>query len=118
MFGIFRPAAASMTCAEAVRLAGDGKLVLIDVRNADEIARSGIARGALHIPLAELAKSADPYNSQSYRKELGSGRPIALYCASGARSGAAAKELRRLGHSNVHNIGRFSDWVAAGGPVA
>jgi rhodanese-related sulfurtransferase len=107
-----------MTCAEAVRLAGAGKLVLIDVRNADEIARSGIARGALHIPLGDLARSADPYNSQSYRKELGSGQPIALYCASGARSGAAAKELRRLGHNDVHNIGRFNDWIAAGGPLA
>jgi rhodanese-related sulfurtransferase len=118
MFGIFKAAAAGMTCAEAVRLAGAGQLVLIDVRNADEIARSGIARGALHIPLSDLSKSADPYDSQSYRREFGSGRPIAIYCASGARSGAAAKELRRLGHAEVHNIGRFSDWVAAGGPLA
>ena len=118
MFGFFRSEAAGMTCADAVRLAATGDVVLIDVRNADEIARSGIARNALHIPLGELSTCADPNNSRSYRKELASGHPIAIYCASGARSGAAAKELRRLGHPDVHNIGRFSDWVSAGGPLA
>jgi len=44
-------------------------------------------------------------------------KPVALYCASGARSAMAAKTLRRFGHGDVHNIGGLAHWQRAGGQI-
>jgi len=86
------------------------------VRNADEVARSGKARGAINIPLMLLSMQADP-RSPECRKELSAGAPIAVYCASGGRSGSAVALLKRMGHAEAHNIGGLGDWVAAGGKL-
>lgn len=117
MFGFFRPATANrLTLAEAVARATAGELIVIDVREPAEIRASGKAAGALALPMAALAMKCDPRSPECVAV-LKSGKPIALYCASGGRSGMAAQALRKMGHAEVFNIGGFGDWVAAGGPV-
>jgi rhodanese-related sulfurtransferase len=114
MFGFRRHS--GLTAADAVRLAAEGGVVLLDVRNADEIAQHGKAKGALTIPMAELDQRADPAAAR-FEPRLGEGKPIAIYCASGIRSGKAAAALKRFGLAEAHNIGGLSDWVKAGGVV-
>ena len=43
--------------------------------------------------------------------------PVYLYCASGARSGRAAKTMEAMGFTRVVNAGGFGDLVAAGAPT-
>ncbi len=117
MFGFLRPSnSGRLGVADAIARADAGELVLIDVREPGEIRASGKAAGALTIPMATLAMKADPRSPECVA-ELKSGKPIAIYCASGGRSGMATQALQKMGHAEVHNIGGFGDWVAAGGPV-
>jgi rhodanese-related sulfurtransferase len=72
-----------MTPDEAYRQLAAGELLLIDVRNPDEWARTGVAEGALPIAMQDpefltkldAALSAAP-----------SAVPVAVICASGGRS--------------------------------
>lgn len=100
----------------AVTGAQDGSVIVIDVRDHGELAMSGKARGAIHMPLMRLRDMADPRHPD-FRSELTPDAKICVYCASGARSNAAAQMLAQLGYSDVHNIGGLGHWVRAGGAV-
>ena len=100
--------------AEIVAGVAAGRIALVDVREAGEIRATGKASGAVAIPLAVLTVKADPLAPDAL---LAPGRPVAVYCASGGRSGMAAQVLRRMGYETVWNIGGLRDWQAAGGPV-
>lgn len=100
----------------AVAGAQEGRVIVIDVRDHSELAMSGKASGALHIPLMRLRDMADPQHPD-LRQELKPEATIAIYCASGARSHGAAMMLKQLGYTDVHNIGGLGHWVQAGGAV-
>lgn len=101
---------------EAVARIKAGTMTLIDIRDPGEVQVSGIASGALHIPMGQLPTRARPGH-----KDCASGltfdTPLALYCASGARSGMAAQTLRKMGYKEVHNFGALADWQRAGGTI-
>ena len=42
---------------------------------------------------------------------------MALYCASGARSGMAAGQMLQMGYREVYNLGGIAHWRAGGGAV-
>jgi len=113
MFNFLRSSSSKMTAADAV--ARGAEITVIDVREASEIAASGKAKGALHIPLALIPIKADP-KAPDVAKGLSLDRPVAVYCASGMRSGAAVTALKKLGY-DAHNIGTIRDWSAAGGAI-
>lgn len=115
MFAAFRTRPA-FSPADAVARNDAGEMIVIDVRNHDEVARTGKARGAVHIPLMLIETQADPRHPECL-DVLKDGRPIGVYCASGNRSGMAVQALRRFGHAEVHNIGGLGDWLAAGGAL-
>ncbi len=115
MFG-FRRSAPGLSAADAVRLAAEGGVVLLDVRSPDEIKASGKAKGALAIPMADIPARGDP-ESARFEPRLSAGKPIAVYCASGMRSGRVVAALKGFGLENVHNIGGLGDWTRAGGQV-
>ena len=115
MFSAFRSApAARPSVTEVADQVAMGKMLLIDVREVAEAKASGVAQGAKLIPLSLLGLKADPKHPDC---ELPHGLPIAVYCASGGRSGMAADALTRLGYSPVHNLGGLRDWAAGGGTV-
>lgn len=121
MFGFLNPlsrgaGAARLDPKEAVAMAGRGELTVIDVRDISEVKSSGKAKGALHVPLMMLATRCDPQSPECLA-QLSVDRPVALYCASGARSQMAAGMLARFGYTQVHNLGGLYDWQAAGGQV-
>ena len=88
-------------------------VVLIDVRDAPEVYKSGKLHGARHISRGMLefrADSATAYHDPALRKD----RTVVVYCASGGRSALAGKTLLDMGYSSVYNAGGFSDLAAAG----
>ena len=69
--------------------------LLLDVRDADEVAESGRLAGAVHIPLSELRTRA---------RDLPIDRGIVTYCQKGQRGYFAACTLHGLGFDNVWNL--------------
>lgn len=102
--------------AQAQELVASGQAVLIDVRDAPEVEKSGKVAGALHISRGMLEFRADP-DSPYHDKTLRKDRPVILYCASGGRSALSGKTLKDLGYAEVYNLGAFKDWVDNGGPI-
>ena len=88
-------------------------VVVIDVRDAPEIQRSGKLRAARNISRGMLEFRADvtsPYHDPVFEKD----RTLVLYCASGGRSALAAKTLLDMGYTSVYNAGGFNELAAAG----
>lgn len=119
MFNFLRPSGGArierIDPREAVGKVAKGEIVLLDVREGMEW-RQGRAKGALHVPMMALKMKCDP-SSPECLKELSLEKPVAVYCASGARSHGAAQMLSALGYTHVYNLGGLYDWHAAGGAV-
>ena len=101
---------------EAQDLIAKGAM-LLDVRDAPEIEKLGLAQGAIHVSRGMLEFRADagsPYHDKAFDKH----RPVVIYCASGGRAALAGKALLDMGYEKVVNIGGFKDWAEAGGAVA
>ena len=103
----------NVTPAEAARRVAAGTAVLIDVREPDEWAETGVAAPALTLAMSELRGP-----SEDWKKALAANKDLELmlYCRSGGRSGRVAENLSAQGFK-AFNIGGFSDWQGAGLPV-
>lgn len=86
-----------------------GGMVLVDVRNDQEVSR-GVIPGARHIPLHLL-----PARFEEIDRSL----VVVFYCQSGARSAQAGAFLRGKGWQEVYNLaGGMNAWLREGMPVA
>ena len=105
----------TLSAEDAVKLAGDANVVFVDVREGEELEKSGKLKGAVHVPRGFLEFQADP-GSPTHKPELGGGKRLVLYCGSGNRSALAAKTLMEMGIRNVaHVAGGFPALQKAGG---
>ena len=105
-----------ITPAQAREMITKGNALVVDVRDAPEVDKSGKVAGALHVSRGMLEFRADPespYHDKSFTKD----KAIILYCASGGRSALAGKVLKEMGYGQVYNLGAFKDWVEGGGSV-
>ena len=95
----------------------DPKVVLVDIREAEELTQNGKIEGSVHAPRGMLEFYADP--SLPYHKpEFDEQKRIVLHCASGGRSALAAKTLKEMGYSNIaHLDGGLKAWKEKGLPV-
>jgi rhodanese-related sulfurtransferase len=100
---------------EAQEMVANGAL-LVDVRDGTEVAATGKAAGALHIPRGSLEFKADT-TAPTADKNFALDRPVILHCAGGGRAALAGKLLKDMGYEKVYNLGGFKDWVEAGGKV-
>ncbi|OUD08635.1 sulfurtransferase [Marivivens niveibacter] len=116
MINFFQRPAAGLSPTEAIEQHANGEIVVIDVRDPMELKASGTAAGAINIPLATFQMRVDPRSPECH-DALKSGKPIAVFCASGGRSSQAKQFLEKIGYKDVHNIGGFGNWVQAGGPT-
>src|SRR6266542_930539 len=92
------------TPADAAPRIRSGEAVLIDVREPNEWSR-GVAESAVLLPLSDLTRHRaqwTPFLAQA------AGRELLLYCASGTRSGIAARLLASEGF-RAANAGGLSD---------
>jgi rhodanese-related sulfurtransferase len=102
--------------AQAQEMIASGRAMIVDVRDAPEVEKSGKAAGAVHVSRGMLEFRADPdspYHDKHFRRDL----PVILYCASGGRSALSGKVLKDLGYAEVYNLGSFKDWVENGGDI-
>ena len=83
---------------------------LVDVREPEEWAETGVPQGAVLVPLGDLESRA--------ASELAADRPVYVICRSGNRSQTGSDILVGLGFAEVYNVdGGITAWLAAGLPV-
>jgi rhodanese-related sulfurtransferase len=90
--------------------------VVVDVRDAAEVAKSGKVAGAVHIPRGMVEFRADP-ETPYYDASFDKGKAVILYCASGGRAALSGQALKEMGYGEVYNLGGFNDWAESGGAV-
>ena len=94
--------------------------VILDVREAHELAESGEIADAVHIPRGFLEAKADP-TAQSAHPPLtrahGGETPVYVLCASGARAALAAKTLAEMGYEAKPIEGGLKSWCDCGLPL-
>lgn len=105
-----------ITPTEAREMMAKGNALVVDVRDAPELEKSGKIAGAVHHSRGMLEFRADP-TSPYYDKNFATDKHVLVYCASGGRSALAGKVLKDMGYTKVYNMGAFKDWVESGGAV-
>jgi rhodanese-related sulfurtransferase len=101
---------------QAREMIGKGNTLVVDVRDAPEVEKSGKIAGAVHVSRGMLEFRADP-ESPAHDKNFAKDKNVILYCASGGRSALAGKLLKDMGYAHVYNVGGFKDWADSGGAV-
>jgi rhodanese-related sulfurtransferase len=97
---------------QASEMIEKGNTLVVDVRDAPEVAASGKVAGAVHVSRGMLEFCADP-DSPYHDKNFDKDKTVILYCASGGRSALAGKVLKDMGYDKVYNVGGFKDWTGA-----
>lgn len=105
-----------LTPAQAREMMAKGNTLVVDVRDAPELEKSGKVAGAMHHSRGMLEFRADP-ESPYYDKSFARDKTIIVYCASGGRSALAGKMLKDMGYGQVYNMGALKDWADSGGAV-
>ena len=93
-----------ITPAPAREIIAKGNTLIVDVRDAPEVEKSGKVAGALHVSRGMLEFRADPkssYHDKNFTKD----KAMILYCASRGRSALSGKVLKDMGYDQVYNLG-------------
>jgi rhodanese-related sulfurtransferase len=101
-----------ITSDQAADMIRNGNTLVLDVRDAPEVAASGKVAGAQHVSRGMLEFRADP-ESASHDKHFDRDKTVILYCGSGGRAALAGKLLKEMGYDKVYNLGGFKDWTGA-----
>ncbi|MDD3178802.1 MAG: rhodanese-like domain-containing protein [Opitutaceae bacterium] len=102
-----------ITPKDADQLVAEGRAVLVDVREPDEWADTGVAAPAVLLSMSDFngaQKDWRPFLEKSRDKQ------ILVYCRSGRRSGLVVAALAAKGF-RAANVGGLKDWIAAGLPL-
>ena len=105
-----------ITPAQARDMISKGNTLVVDVRDAPEVEKSGKIAGAINVSRGMLEFRADP-ESPYHDKNFSRDKTLILYCASGGRSALSGKVLKDMGYTEVYNVGGFKDWAESGGAV-
>ena len=92
----------TITALEAELMMRNDDVIIIDVRNQDEFEQGHIP-GAILLPAPGIRENAE-------RLFPDKDQVILVYCRSGARSAAAARELVSLGYTAVFDFGGILSW--------
>jgi phage shock protein E len=74
--------------------------LVVDVRTPEEFRREHLPQ-AVNIPLGDLAEGVS-------RQVKDKSQPILVHCLSGGRSALAKRQLKKMGYTNVFNLGSYS----------
>jgi rhodanese-related sulfurtransferase len=95
-------------------LVDNGDLLLIDLREVQELVDKGTIPGAQHVARGMLEFWADPASPYA-RDYFGENKRTVVFCAGGGRSVYAVKALQDMGYTNVAQLAPgFGGWLAAG----
>ncbi|CAK9814419.1 Thiosulfate sulfurtransferase/rhodanese-like domain-containing protein 3 [Anthophora plagiata] len=94
----------------------DSNVLIIDVREKEEIDETGKLPGSIHIPMGEVANTLLSLTENDFKDKFNRSKPskdtkIILSCRSGKRSGMVQEEIQKLGYENAYNyVGGWLDW--------
>jgi rhodanese-related sulfurtransferase len=102
------------------RMQSESNLLVVDVRDAQDLSGTGIIPGAINVSLGTLPLRADQELPEALRNaELQDrDRPIITTCGGGGQASLAAKLLKDMGFTNVSILeGGTNGWKEAGLPT-
>jgi rhodanese-related sulfurtransferase len=105
-----------ITPAQARDMVAQGNTLIVDVRDALEVEKSGKIAGAVNVSRGLLKFRADP-DLPSHDKSFAEDKDVIVYCGSGGRAALSGKVLKDMGYERVYNLGGFKDWAESGGAV-
>jgi len=107
----------TVSAADAIKIAHNGDVVIVDIRDPREIERDGRIPGAFSCTRGMLEfwiDPASPYAKPIFQQD----KKFIFHCAGGMRSVLAAKTAQDMGLKPVaHMGGGFAAWRDAGGEV-
>ena len=86
----------------ARQMIAEGNVTIVDVRSPDEY-NTGHLKNAILLPHTQISQ----YSAAMLPDK---NADIIVHCQSGARSGAAGKELLSLGYNNIYDLGGIARW--------
>jgi rhodanese-related sulfurtransferase len=102
------------------RMKEEAGTLVVDVRDADGLAGTGIIPGAINVSLGTLPLRADQELPEAMRNAdlQDRNRPIITTCGGGGQASLAAKVLKDMGFTNVSILeGGTNGWKQAGLPT-
>lgn len=94
-----------------------GGCIFVDVRDPASIAQTGTIAGAVRAPRGMIEFHADESMEAFHIDHLKKDADLILICGAGGQAALAGKTLKEMGFTKVSNVGGFSAWKEAGGPV-
>ncbi len=94
----------TITPDEALKLSNEGICNLIDIREKEELEKTGRVENSNHIPRGMLEFWLDPEGPYFKNGKLDMNKEMVLFCAGGLRSALAAKALKEMGFEKVSHI--------------
>ncbi len=99
----------TITADEALKLSNEGICTLIDIREKEELDKTGRVENSNHIPRGMLEFWLDPDGPYFKTGKFDMNKEMVLFCAGGLRSALAVKSLKEMGFEKVSHIeGGFS----------
>jgi rhodanese-related sulfurtransferase len=102
------------------RIQQDPHVVVVDVREPEDVKSTGAVPGAINVPLGMLPLRADTELPEAIRDPRLQDRstPVITTCGGGGQAALAAKTLKDMGFTNVSMIdGGTRGWKEAGLPT-
>jgi rhodanese-related sulfurtransferase len=94
----------TITANEALKLSNDNACTLIDIREKEELEKTGRIENSSHIPRGMLEFWLDPEGPYFKSGKIDLNKEMVLFCAGGLRSALAAKSLKEMGFEKVSHI--------------
>ena len=104
------PTISAATVSERIRLAPMAS-------RATHPERFGTIAGAVRAPRGMIEFHADEAMEAFHIDHLKKDADLILICGAGGQAALAGKTLKEMGFTKVSNVGGFSAWKEAGGPV-
>ena len=89
---------------EAYKLVQDNNCNLIDIREINELNKTGSVENSNHIPRGMLEIFLDPNSVFFQNGKLDKDKEMVLFCAGGVRSALAVKSLKDMGYDKISHI--------------
>lgn len=102
------------------RMQRDPQMLVVDVREPEGLAGTGVAPGAVNVPLGVLPIKADRELPEEMRDQRLQDRdqPVVVACMRGGQAALGAKTLKDMGFTNVSYMeGGMTGWKEAGLPT-
>ena len=89
---------------EAYKMVEDNNCNLIDIREINELNKTGSVENSNHIPRGMLEIFLDPNSVFFQNGKLDKDKEMVLFCAGGVRSALAVKSLKDMGYDKISHI--------------